>query len=79
MNRKPAPPPPKAPAAPKITVLPLLDLNQRYTIPEGSAYLRQSRSKTYKDIRTGALPIIRDGSRVYIPGRAIAARSAIPA
>lgn len=55
--------------------LPPLDLNQRYTIAETNAYLRQSRAKTYQDIKTGVLPIIKDGKRTYIPGRAIAARS----
>lgn len=59
--------------------LPPLDINQRYTINEGSAYLRQSRAKTYIDIRDGKLPIIKDGKRTYIPGRAIAARSTVAA
>ena len=56
--------------------LPPLDLNQRYSIPETNAYLRQSRAKTYQDIQSGKLKVIRDGRRVYISGRAIAARSA---
>jgi hypothetical protein len=55
--------------------LPPLDLNQRYTIDEGSAYLRQSRAKTYKDINAGKLRILKDGSRTYIPGSEIAKRS----
>lgn len=54
--------------------LPPLDLNQRYTIPEAGAYLRQSRAKTYQDITAGKLPVIKDGKRTYIPGQAIAAR-----
>ena len=54
--------------------LPPLDLNQRYTIPEANAYLRQSRAKTYQDIKDGRLPIIKDGKRTYVPGRAIADR-----
>ncbi len=56
-------------------VLPPLDLQQRYSIPEASAYLRQSRSKTYMDIGAGTLAIIKDGKRTYIPGTAIAERS----
>jgi hypothetical protein len=54
-----------------------LDVNQRYTIPEANAYLRQSRAKTYQDIKSGLLPVIKDGSRTYVPGQAIAARSRI--
>ena len=56
--------------------LPPLDLNQRYSIPETNAYLRQSRAKTYKDIRDGKLEIIKDGKRTYVSGRVIAGRSA---
>lgn len=55
--------------------LPPLDLNQRYTIDETAAYLRQSRAKTYQDISAGALESFTDGRRRYIPGTAIAARS----
>ena len=54
-----------------------LDLKQRYSINEANAYLRQSRAKTYQDIKAGKLPIIKDGRRTYIPGTAIAARSEI--
>jgi len=59
------------------THLPPLDINQRYSINETNAYLRQSRSKTYKDILEGRLDVIKDGRRTYIPGRSIAARSAV--
>ena len=61
------------------TNLPPLDLHQRYTLAETSAYLRQSRSKTWQDIRDGKLDVIKDGRRRYIPGTAIAARSGIAA
>jgi excisionase family DNA binding protein len=59
----------------QIQHLPPLDVNQRYTINEAAAYLRQSRSKTYTDIKEGSLPVIKDGARTYVPGRAIAKRS----
>lgn len=59
--------------------LPPLDLNQRYTIEETNAYLRQSRAKTYTDIAAGKLPVIKDGKRTYVPGTAIAARSSAAA
>lgn len=58
-----------------MTNLPPLDVQQRYTIEEAAAYLRQSRAKTYSDIREGRLTIIKDGSRTYVPGSEIAARS----
>ena len=60
----------------KPILLPL-DMNQRYSLAEAAAYLRQSRSKTYADIQAGKLPVIRDGRRRYIPGTAIAARSTV--
>ncbi len=55
--------------------LPPLDINQRYTITETNAYLRQSRAKTYQDISAGKLTVIKDGRRTYVPGRVIAERS----
>ena len=63
----------------KQQVLTPLDTLQRYTVPEASAYLRQSRAKTYQDIAKGLLPIIKDGRRTYVPGSAIAERSALAA
>lgn len=52
--------------------LPALDLNQRYAVEEAAAYLRQSRAKTFNDIRDGKLASITDGRRRYVPGWAIA-------
>jgi hypothetical protein len=52
-----------------------LDPLQRYTVDEASAYLRQSRAKTYLDIAAGVLESFNDGRRRYVPGTAIAARS----
>ena len=62
-------------ADPKLQFLPPVDPNQRYTIPEASAYLKQCRAKTYKDMDAGKLESFKDGSRRYIPGSAIIARS----
>jgi len=56
-----------------------LDPAQRYTINETNSYLRQSRGKTYKDIKEGKLAYIKDGRRTYIPGAAILARSSLDA
>ena len=59
--------------------MPPLDPNQRYTITEANAYLRQSRAKTYTDIRDGKIAVIKDGKRVYVPGSVIAERSKVTA
>jgi hypothetical protein len=56
------------------TPLPPLDIRQRYSIKETNAYLRQSRSKTYKDIQAGKLAVIKDGRRTYVSGAVIASR-----
>lgn len=61
-----------------IREIPPLDAQQRYSIPEVCALLRQSRAKTYKDIEAGALAVLRDGSRVYVPGSEIIRRSTLP-
>lgn len=58
-----------------LSSLPPIDSNQRYTINETSAYLRQSRAKTYLDIGAGTLITIKDGRRVYITGTSIISRS----
>lgn len=63
---------------PKTQLAPL-DPQQRYSINETNAYLRQSRAKTYQDIKAGKLAVIKDGRRTYIPGAAIAARSSMKA
>jgi len=60
------------------TQLPAIDANQRYTIGEAAAYLRQSRAKTYTDMKTGALAVIKDGRRSYVPGTSIIERSTKP-
>ncbi len=59
------------------TTLPPLDPRQRYTLAETAMYLRQSRSKTWSDIQTGKLEVIKDGRRRYVPGRSIEARSSV--
>jgi hypothetical protein len=63
----------------KVKRLPPLDINQRYDVFEASAYLRQSRQKTFSDIKAGRLVPIRDGGRTFIPGSEIVRVSARPA
>ena len=55
----------------------LIDPNQRYTIPETNALLRQSNAKTYIDIRQGRLRVLKDGARTYVLGAEIIRRSAM--
>ena len=62
---------------PTSPTLPPLDPQQRYTVDEASAYLRQSRAKTYNDISSGLLQSFNDGRRRYVPGTSIAARSRV--
>lgn len=59
----------------EYATLPPLDPQQRYEIPEACRYLRQSRAKTYQDVKAGRLRVIKDGARTYVPGSEIARRS----
>jgi hypothetical protein len=62
-----------------LRVLPPLEPHRRYTIPDASALLSQSRAKTFADLRDGKLASIRDGRRRYIPGTEIIRRSTLAA
>ena len=57
----------------------IVDANQRYTLMEAVPLLRQSFSKTYDDINSGALRVIKDGRRTYVPGSEIIRRSTLSA
>lgn len=63
------------PKPPDPRTLPPLDLNQRYDALEASAYLRQCLATTRKQIASGTLDSFKDGSRRYVSGTTIAARS----
>ena len=52
--------------------LPPLDLHQRYTLDEASAYLRMSKTYLYRKIKDGSLIVIRDSGRTYVAGQEIA-------
>lgn len=74
---------PSRPAAKAATFaqLALLDVQQRYTVPEALAYLRTSRKSLYVLIAQGRLLPIKEGSgrgRTYIPGAEIARLSRVP-
>lgn len=62
----------------KLATLPPVDANQRYEVPEGSIYLRQSVAKTYADIKAGRLRVIKAGWRTFIPGSEIIRVSTLP-
>lgn len=53
----------------------ILDARQRYDIREASAILRQSVTKTWKDIREGKLHTLKDGARTYVSGASLINRS----
>jgi excisionase family DNA binding protein len=57
-----------------------LDLhpNQRYDVDEACAYLRISRAYLFSLIRSGAIQVLKDGRRTYIPGTELIARSRLP-
>ncbi len=59
-------------------IAPSLDPLQRYSIPETNVLLRQSNARTYQQIKTGELRVIKDGARTYVPGSEIVRRSALP-
>jgi hypothetical protein len=55
----------------------IFDERLRYSIPEASQLLRQSRAKTYTDIKAGTLRVIKDCKRTYVPGTKIRRRCAV--
>ena len=59
--------------------LPPLDARQRYSVDEGIAYLRESRSRLYEKIASGELKVIKDGRRTYIPGTELVRLSTLAA
>jgi hypothetical protein len=56
-----------------------IDPNQRYSLAETWATLRQSPAKTYVDIRHGKIKVIREGRRTYVPGSELIRLSTLPA
>jgi hypothetical protein len=54
-----------------------LDERQRYSIPEGIAYLRSSRKSFYDDVKAGRIRLIKDGRRSYVHGSELIRRSAL--
>lgn len=48
-------------------------LPQVYTVPEGMAALRSSKSKLYRMVRSGRFPAVKVGNRLLIPKAAVIA------
>lgn len=61
----------------KSNSLPALDPIQRYSIDETQRYLRLSRASVYARINSGALQIIKEGKRTFVPGSEIARLSRV--
>jgi hypothetical protein len=56
----------------------IIDINQRYSLAEANAVLRQSPAKTFNDIKGGRIRVLRDGKRTYIPGSELIRLSTLP-
>jgi hypothetical protein len=52
--------------------LPPVDVAQRYTIKEATAYLRISHASIYKEINARRLRVVKQGKRTFVPGSEIA-------
>ncbi len=57
----------------------VIDVHQRYSLPEACALLRLSRAYVYKEIRAGRLHTIKDGRRSFVHGSEIVRRSSVAA
>jgi hypothetical protein len=57
---------------------PVVDSNQRYSLPESFAILRQSPAQGYRDIAAGKLTVFREGRRTYVHGSTLIARARAP-
>jgi hypothetical protein len=56
-----------------------VDVNQRYSIPETCGYLDISHMTLHAKVKAGQIAVIRENSRVLIPGSEIARLSQPPA
>lgn len=52
----------------RIAPLPVIDPNQRYSLPEVFATLRCSEAEGYKKLAEGELISFKDGARTYVSG-----------
>lgn len=57
---------------------PSFDERLRYTLAETCQLLKCSRPTLRRQIKQGLVPVIREGRRIYVPGRSIAKRSQSP-
>jgi excisionase family DNA binding protein len=71
--------PPRKPRAKRqAKPLPPFDPLLRHPVADTALYLKTSRPTVYKLINQGLLEAFKEGSRTYITGRSIAARSLPP-
>jgi excisionase family DNA binding protein len=57
---------------PERPTLPPVDVAQRYTIKEATAYLKISHATIYKEINARRLRVLKQGKRTFVPGSEIA-------
>jgi hypothetical protein len=57
----------------------VVDTNQRYSLPEACAVLRQSPAQIYRDIAADRLHVIREGRRTYVHGSELVRRASVAA
>jgi hypothetical protein len=67
--------PSRKPHAGFVPIPAVIDSNMRYSLPEAAAILRQSLSKTFKDIAEKKLATRPDGGRTYVLGSELIRRS----
>jgi hypothetical protein len=56
---------------------PPVDVAQRYTIKEATAYLRISHASIYKEINARRIRVLKHGKRTFVPGSEIARLSCL--
>jgi excisionase family DNA binding protein len=78
MKRRTGKPKAKPRKLPKPVVVGPLDVQQRYSRAEAAAYLKTSLPTIHKLINAGLLEAYKEGSRTFVTGRGIAARSLPP-
>lgn len=59
------------------SALPEFDPRLRYRVEEAAQLLRISRAYLFRRIKSGDIPVIKDGRRVFVAGATIASLSSV--
>jgi hypothetical protein len=78
MKKRTGKPKAKPRKPPKPVVVGPLDVQQRYSLRETAAYLKTSLPTVHKLINGAMLEAFKEGSRTFVTGRSIAAKSVPP-